>query len=142
MNHSMIDDTDYMILKHLQLNGTLSQKELGQLVHLTGQAVGARVRRLQDEGIIEGYTIRVNPDKLGQSVQSFVTLFMKSPNAHQQLQSYVMQNDAIMELHRVSGEGCYWMRVRVSNHQELSTLLDELLHYGNYKVSLSINQVK
>lgn len=48
----------------------------------------------------------------------------------------------IAELHRVSGEGCYWMRVRISTPAELNDILDELLRYGNYKLSLSISQVK
>ncbi|WP_442603163.1 Lrp/AsnC family transcriptional regulator [Paenibacillus sp. KN14-4R] len=142
MNHSTLDDVDFRILQHLQKDATLSHKEIGQLVHLTGQAVGARVRKLQENGIIEGYTLRVNPEKLGQVVHAFITMFLKSPTAHQKFQTFVLQHDSIIELHRVSGEGCYWMRVRMGTSSELNTLLDELLHYGNYKLSLSISQVK
>ncbi|GGA29684.1 hypothetical protein GCM10011384_19020 [Psychrobacillus lasiicapitis] len=52
-------------------------KELGQKIHMTGQAVGNRIRRLEDLGIIEQYTITINRIKLGQLVTAFVTVFEK-----------------------------------------------------------------
>lgn len=142
MNKQTIDEVDLHILRCLLKDATLSHKAIGQLVHLTGQAVGAHVRKLQDMGIIEGYTLRWNPGKIGQVVHAFVTVFIKSNTAHSSFQSFVQQNPKIVETHRVSGEGCYWMRVRASTPTELNSFLDELLNYGNYKVSLSIDQVK
>jgi len=140
--YQSIDETDLLILKYLIQDATQSHKAIGQLVHLTGQAVGARVRKLQDLGIIEGYTIHWNPSKIGQVIHAFITVFMKSGNAHHSFLAFVQQHEQIIETHRVSGEGCYWMRVRVRTPEELSLLLNELLQYGNYKVSLSIDHVK
>ncbi|MCJ8014547.1 Lrp/AsnC family transcriptional regulator [Paenibacillus sp. KQZ6P-2] len=141
MNYTL-DEVDLRILHHLLEDSTRSYKEIGELVHLTGQAVGGRVRKLQDAGVIEGYTLRWNPDKIGLPVHAFVTIFLKSNSAHQQFQSFVQEHEQVVEMHRVSGEGCYWMRVRVGSPLELNTLLDEILDYGNYKVSLSIGQIK
>jgi Lrp/AsnC family leucine-responsive transcriptional regulator len=142
LSNQMIDEVDLHILNYLLEDATQSYKAIGQLVHLTGQAVGARVRKLQDLGVITGHTLRWNPDKIGQVVHAFVTVFMKSNTAHQSFQSFVQQNDKVAETHRVSGEGCYWMRVRVGTPIELNVFLNELLKYGNYKVSLSISQLK
>ena len=142
MSPFTLDEVDLRILQYMIEDATRSHKEIGQLVHLTGQAVGARIRKLQDIGVVEGYTVRWNPEKLGQTVHAFITVFMKSSTAHQSFQAFVRQNEKVTELHRVSGEGCYWMRVRVGTPLELNAFLDELLHYGNYKVSLSIGQVK
>ncbi|MDB5056049.1 MAG: Lrp/AsnC family transcriptional regulator [Bacilli bacterium] len=142
MSNSAIDEIDLRILQYLINDATYSHKEIGQFVHLTGQAVGARVRKLQDIGVIEGYTLRWNPDKIGQAIHAFVTVFMKSNTAHQSFQVFAQQNKQVAETHRVSGEGCYWMRVRAGTPVELNAFLDELLQYGNYKVSLSIDQFK
>lgn len=142
MNHYALDEVDMRILEHLLQDSTRSYKEIGELVHLTGQAVGARVRKLQDAGVIEGYTLRWNPEKIGMSVHAFVTVFLHSGSAHQRFQSFVQQQEQVVEMHRVSGEGCYWMRMRVGSQEELSGLLDHLLEYGNYKLSLSIGQMK
>lgn len=61
----MLDHTDRRIIEELEKNGRISMKELGQLIHMTGQATANRVSKLAEEGIIEGYTIRLNQQKAG-----------------------------------------------------------------------------
>ncbi|TCN01234.1 Lrp/AsnC family leucine-responsive transcriptional regulator [Paenibacillus sp. BK033] len=137
-----IDDIDRQILSCLIADASQSHKSIGEQVHMTGQAVGARVRKLQDLGIIEGTTVNWNPEKIGLTVHAFVTVFLSSNTAHQTFQQFAGSSGQVVEIHRVSGEGCYWMRVRVGSQPELTGFLDELLAYGNYKVSLSIGQMK
>jgi len=142
MNDGSIDSVDLDILQLLIEDANRSHKEIGQSVHLTGQAVGARVRKLQDIGVIEGYTVRWNPEKLGQSAQALVTVFLTSHTAHQQFRTFVASSDEVVEAFRVSGEGCYWMRVRVGSPSALSVFLEQLLRFANYKVNLTIDQLK
>ncbi|WP_420798626.1 Lrp/AsnC family transcriptional regulator [Paenibacillus beijingensis] len=142
MSNGLLDEVDLRILQHLLEDASLSHKQIGELVHMTGQAVGARVRKLQDAGVIEGYTVRWNPDKLGLAVDALITVFMKSGGAHASFHSFVRQREQVAETLRVSGEGCYWMRVRVRSQEELNAFLDELTQFGNYKLSLSIGRVK
>ncbi|MGG6313337.1 Lrp/AsnC family transcriptional regulator [Paenibacillus macerans] len=139
---SELDEIDLRLLRILMEDAGLSFKEIGTRVHLTGQAVGARVRKLQDLGVIEGFTVRWNPERIGLAVHAFVTVFLNSGASHKRFQSFVAENDSIIEAHRVSGEGCYWMRMQVASPAALSELLDELLAIGNYKVSLSIERLK
>lgn len=49
----MLDDTDKKIIKELKQDGRMTMKELGERVHLTGQAAANRVLKLEEEGIIE-----------------------------------------------------------------------------------------
>jgi DNA-binding Lrp family transcriptional regulator len=56
----MLDKTDMHILDELSKNSRITMKELGEKVHLTGPATSARVAKLEDSGVIEGYTIKVN----------------------------------------------------------------------------------
>lgn len=142
LSNQTIDDLDIRILSYLLKDSNQSHKVIGQLVHLSGQAVGTRVQKLRDIGVIEGYTLRWNPEKIGLMVHAFITVFLKSNNAHQSFQLFVQQNDQVTETHRVSGEGCYWMRVHVRSILELNKLLDYILKYGNYKLSLSIGKIK
>lgn len=58
MNNQIIDEVDLRILRFLLEDATRPHKDIGQQVHLTGQAVGARVQKLKDIGVIEGYTLR------------------------------------------------------------------------------------
>ena len=142
LSNQTIDDLDIRILSYLLKDSNQSHKVIGQLVHLSGQAVGTRVQKLRDIGVIEGYTLRWNPEKIGLLVHAFITVFLKSNNAHQSFQLFVQQNDQVTETYRVSGEGCYWMRVHVLSILELNKFLDDILKYGNYKLSLSIGKIK
>ena len=56
----MLDQTDMNILKELSKNSRLTMKALGEKVHLTGQAVANRVLKLEEEGVIEAYTISID----------------------------------------------------------------------------------
>ncbi|RTE01757.1 Lrp/AsnC family transcriptional regulator [Paenibacillus whitsoniae] len=142
MQTPLFDDIDYRILRCLLQDAKQSFKKIGQQVHLTGQAVGARVRRLEDLGVIRGYTVNWDPDKLGLPVHAFIVVFVNSNSAHSAFLAYIAGSEPVQEAHRVSGEGCYWLRVRLAASTDLNVLLDELLAFGNYKVSLSIGQVK
>ncbi|WP_042166412.1 Lrp/AsnC family transcriptional regulator [Paenibacillus gorillae] len=141
-SHENIDEVDLRILNSLLEDATQSHKAIGELVHLTGQAVGARIRKLQDLGVIEGYTLRWNPEKLGLTISAFIIVFLQSPEAHQSLQKYIQRTEWITEAHRVSGEGCYWLRAQAASTEALTVFLDELLQYGNYKISISIDRLK
>ncbi|WP_405108062.1 Lrp/AsnC ligand binding domain-containing protein [Paenibacillus sp. FSL K6-1217] len=54
----------------------------------------------------------------------------------------IKDHESVTELYRISGEGCYWMRVRTVDQEALTAFLDELLKYGNYRVNLDMGQIK
>ncbi len=136
-----MDDIDFQILKILKENSRKPWKEIGESIHMTGQAVGNRIRRMEEEGIIEQYTIAVDERKLGKSIQAFITVFLKS-NQHLEFQKYLKGNPDIKEVHRISGEGCYIIQARLSDQLALNHTLDEILKYANYRVNISIGKIK
>ncbi|WP_422658417.1 Lrp/AsnC family transcriptional regulator [Paenibacillus sp. EC2-1] len=137
----ILDQTDFEILKLLSENSRIQWKELGQKIHLTGQAVGNRIRRLEDLGVIEQYTIAINRIRLGQVVTAFVTVFVQTTN-HQEFNRFFQAEEAISEVHRTSGDGCYLLKTHFSSNEELDTFLERLLKFGNYRVNLSIGRLK
>lgn len=136
-----MDEIDFQILELLKENSRKPWKEIGESIHMTGQAVGNRIRRMEEEGIIEQYTIAVNELKLGKSMQAFITVFLKS-NHHLELQKYLKGNPDIKEVHRISGEGCYIIKASISDQLALNHTLDEILKYANYRVNISIGKIK
>lgn len=137
----ILDQTDFEILKLLGENSRIQWKELGQKIHMTGQAVGNRIRRLEDLGIIDQYTIAINRIKLGQVVTAFVIVFIDTVD-HQKFKNFFQEEEAITEVHRISGEGCYLLKTHFASNEELDGFLGRLLKYGNYRVNLSIGQLK
>jgi Lrp/AsnC family transcriptional regulator, leucine-responsive regulatory protein len=136
-----MDEIDVQILEILKENSRKSWKEIGESIHMTGQAVGNRIRRMEDEGIIEQYTISVNELKLGKSIQVFIMVFLKS-NQHTEFQKYLKGNPDIKEVHRISGEGCYMIKASISDQLALNNTLDEILKFANYRVNISIGKIK
>lgn len=137
----MFDEADLQILALLRSNARMKWKEIGEQVHLTGQAVGNRIRRLEEAGVIEQYTITVSEAALGSSLTAFITVLMKSSD-HHAFQSFIQKERAIREAHRVSGDGCYLLRACAASLEELEALLDRVLIYGNYRLHLSIGKIK
>jgi Lrp/AsnC family leucine-responsive transcriptional regulator len=136
-----LDNTDYEIIKILQKNSRIQWREIGEQVHLSGQAVGSRIKRLEENGVIRSYTLQVNQEKLGKPLLAIVTVFMKSTN-HKGFINLITNEQIIEEAYRISGDGCYCLKIISSGQSELTDLLDRILQYGNYRVNLSMGQVK
>ncbi|MCT4571157.1 Lrp/AsnC family transcriptional regulator [Bacillus thuringiensis] len=100
----MLDDTDKKILEALLKNGRTSMKELGEKVHLTGQATSSRVIRLEEKGIIEGYTIKLNERKLGYYVHAFINIYTRSIQHSSYLSFVKTQHEYIIKNFKISGE--------------------------------------
>jgi Lrp/AsnC family leucine-responsive transcriptional regulator len=137
----MLDATDLQILKILEQDGRLQWKEIGERVHMTGQAVAMRIQKMVDDGVIEGFTVRVNPIKLGLGIVFYITVYMKS-NDHASFRQFIENRSEIVEAHRTSGGGCYLLKANVPDHQAMNELLDAILPFGNYGVSQSIQRLK
>ncbi len=137
----MIDQTDMEIIRLLSENSRMQWQDIGEKVHLTGQAVRNRISRLEKLGVIEGYTVRLDREKLGQCVTAYVTLFMKTTD-HAAFRKYIAENKLVTDAHRISGEGCYMFKVEVSDQQSLNEFLDDILIFGNYRLNLSIDKIK
>jgi Lrp/AsnC family leucine-responsive transcriptional regulator len=129
------------IIDLLIKNSRMQWREIGEQVHLTGQAVANRIRRMEESGLITGYTIDLDNSKLGKSITSFVTVYMKTTD-HPAFQEFVKENGMIIEADRISGDGCYLLKVQVASHEELTEILNALLKFGNYGVNLSIGRIK
>lgn len=138
---NMIDKTDMEILNLLMENSRMQLQEIGDKVHLTGQAVKNRINKMEKLNIIDGYTLKVNLKSIGKGLIAFITVFMKT-SSHSELKKYILSNLLIVEANRISGDGCYMLKAAVSDNKELTKLLDEILQYGNYKVNLCIENIK
>ncbi|AEP89596.1 HTH-type transcriptional regulator LrpA [Bacillus subtilis subsp. subtilis str. RO-NN-1] len=135
-----MDYTDMQILEELSQNSRITMKELGDKVHLTGQAAASRVAKLEDNGVIEGYTIKVNQVKLGYYIHALLNIYTKSTH-HQPYLSFIKtQKKYVMNNYKISGDGCYLLECRFPSNEALDQFLVELNKNVNYKLSIVINK--
>lgn len=137
----MVDEIDFKILNMLKENSKIKWKDIGSEIHMTGQAVGMRIRRLEEKGIIKSYTILIDELKISKQFTAFVTVIMKANN-HSAFQIFIKNDSSIVEAHRISGDGCYILKVKVESEERLNAFLDEVLKYGNYRLNISIGMIK
>jgi Lrp/AsnC family transcriptional regulator, leucine-responsive regulatory protein len=136
-----LDNIDFQILRLLTENSRIQWKELGEQIHMTGQAVGNRIKKLEESGVIKAYSLIVDEMKLGLTYTAFVIIYMKTAN-HESFKRFINDSNEIVEAHRVSGEGCYHLKIKVQTQDQLNLFLNKILDYGNYTLYLSIQEVK
>ncbi|ATH92517.1 Lrp/AsnC family transcriptional regulator [Bacillus glycinifermentans] len=137
----MLDHTDRRILEELSQNSRITMKELGGKVHLTGQAAASRVVKLEDNGVIEGYTIKVNEEKLGYPVHVMLNIYTKNTH-HQPYLSFIKtQDEYVINNYKISGDGCYLLECKFPSNETLDQFLIDLNRHVNYKLTVIINKL-
>jgi Lrp/AsnC family leucine-responsive transcriptional regulator len=121
----MIDGTDRTLLGLLSEDARQPYAELGQRVHLSAPAVHARVKKLEQTGAIRGYTIRVDPERLGKSVCAFIRILLTGGHCDRATAS-LQAFPEIEECHSVAGEDCILVKARTATPSELQELLEKI----------------
>lgn len=133
-----LDEVDWQILSILQTEARISFKQLGQRIGLTGTAIAERVRKLEDEGIIEGYTIKLNREKIGLPVMAFFKLRVNVEYC-QRLREIAIALPEIIEAYRVVGNEYYIMKVVLPSMHHLEALMEKFLQMGTVEVSIVLS---
>lgn len=126
----MMDTIDYKIIELLQTNGRISMKELGELVSLSSPAVSERVKRLEIDGIITGYTATINPEKLGLTIHAIINVSMLK-NSRKDFFELLEKCENIIECHHVTGRYSMTMTCMFRHVSELESLVYEIQQFGN-----------
>ncbi|NMP15388.1 leucine-responsive transcriptional regulator Lrp [Thalassotalea sp. Y01] len=124
-----LDRIDRNILKELQINGRLSNVELSKRVGLSPTPCLERVKKLETEGVITGYSANLDPKFLDAALLVFVeiTLTRTSSDVFEEFSNAVMKVDVIQECHLVSGNFDFLLKTRVSDMQAYRNLLGDTL---------------
>ncbi|MER2048280.1 MAG: Lrp/AsnC family transcriptional regulator [Solibacillus sp.] len=136
----MLDNTDLQILDELATNSRITMKQLGEKIHLSGPATSARVEKLENAGIIESYTIKVNQEKLGYPVHAVINIFTNSTYHQPYLTFLQEQKQYVVNNYKISGDSCYLLECRFLSNKVLNEFLESLNVHVNYKLSIVINK--
>jgi len=130
-----LDETDRRIIGELIEDGRVPLAELGRRVSLSPPAVAARVKRLEQAGVITGYRAELDPRKLGYQLTAIVRI---KPAAGQlpRIPGLAREIPQISECHRITGEDCFYLKLYLRSIDELGALLDRFLAYGETTTSI------
>lgn len=99
-----LDDLDLRILEHLQVDSSMTNQDLAQLVHASAPTCLRRVRRLVQEGIIQKQVAILDPEKVGQGLTAIIEITMDVQTAEHldAFESSLADDPAILQCYRVS----------------------------------------
>jgi Lrp/AsnC family leucine-responsive transcriptional regulator len=124
-----IDEISRKILRELQKDARMSFAELGRQVGLSPSATTERVRRLEDEGIIRGYRVDIDPRALGYGIMVF-TRMVCDGEKYKQFLAYIKTVDAIRECYHITGSDALIMKILANSIEELDGVVSKFLAYG------------
>lgn len=130
-----LDPTDLAIIEILQEEGRINITELGRRVGLSQPAVSERVKRLEERGVIAGYRAVVDLAVLGLGTTAIVRL----RTTHEHIRACLKQFSAmpeVIEVFRLTGEDCFFLKVIVPSPTELEGIVDALGRYGAVTTSV------
>lgn len=121
-----LDEIDLMLLELLQRHGRTSQHDLAAAVGLSSPAVGERVRKLEERGIIRNFTVVVDPRKVGLDVTAFIFVGINGSRFYPEFRERVMEHPEVLECHSVTGQGSHLLKIRTDSTSSLEGLLAEI----------------
>ncbi|RST17012.1 Lrp/AsnC family transcriptional regulator [Streptomyces sp. WAC05374] len=129
------DATDWRILAALQEQGRASFAELARTVSMSASAVTERVRRLEDAGVIAGYTAVVDPERLGLPILAFVRLRYPTGN-YKPFHHMLETTPEVLEAHHVTGDDCFVLKVAARSMRHLEEISAKVAVLGSVTTSV------
>ncbi|HOI29498.1 MAG TPA: Lrp/AsnC family transcriptional regulator [Melioribacteraceae bacterium] len=122
----MLDSLDLIILKKLQENGRTKRNELADAAGLSLPSLSERLRKLEENGIIEGYYTKLDRHKFNLDIMAFIVVIMDSSKNYEKLTDHVKKTPEILECHAILGEGSHIMKALVKDTKSLEQLLSKI----------------
>lgn len=122
-----MDALDTKALALLCQNGRISWADLAQQLNLSAPAAADRIRKLEEHGVIRGYTAMLDAGSLGHRMTAFVGITLGKSKHHKPFLRAVRKFPEILECHRVSGDDDYLLKVIVRDTAHLDTFLSRSL---------------
>lgn len=120
-----MDNNDSKVIKQLMEKGRSTWAELGTLLDLSAPAAADRVHKLEDSGIIKGYSALIDPDAIGCGLAALISVIIEQPEQRINLLRKVDELSEILECHHVAGDVDYILKVRCTGTRDLERLVSK-----------------
>lgn len=130
-----MDKIDKELLRLLTENARKPLNQLAQKVFLSSPAVASRIEKLEREGVIQGYTAKVDYLKLGYPITAFINLEVQ-PQQKQSFYPFIAACPNVLECDCITGRYSMLIKVAFPSTQELDTFVGQLQTYGNTETQI------
>ncbi len=118
-----MDKVDLQILQILQKKARVPNVEVARKIGMAPSAVLERIKKLEAQGIIEGYEVRLNPEMFNCSMVVFIRIKVSAPAKLEKIGKSLSKIEQVQEVHYLAGDDCLMLKLRVSENNELEHIL-------------------
>lgn len=124
-----LDSTDKRILELLQENGRMPVKEIAAKLSLSTTPIFERIKKLEKKGIIEHYTVILNPQKLGKKLHAFAHISLKNHDKQlvKEFVDKIVDIPEVMECHYSTGSADFIIKILVEDMEKYKEFVIEKL---------------
>lgn len=148
IDRAELDRFDHAILRELSMEGRISATELGRRIGLSKSPTQARMKRLEDGGVITGYRANLDPIRMGQAHVAFVEVRLSDTReaALQAFNKAVLAVPEVEQAHMIASRFDYLLKVRTTDIQDYRRVLAErisaLPHVASTSTYVAMEAVK
>ncbi len=125
----ILDDYGRKLLAELQQDVRTSFADLGRRIGLSASPTAERLRRMEDAGIIRGYSVDIDREALGLPILAIIRMTCDGPRYHPFLK-FIKDLPEVRECHHVTGGDAFFLQVTAASIAELERVIERLLPYG------------
>ena len=130
-----LDKVDARILAAFIDNARISLADLSRTVGLSSPSVSERIKRLEESGVIKGYTVKIDPAALGLPLSAWLRI-RPIPGRLRKVAEILRALPEVVECDRITGEDCFVARAHVQSVEDLEALIDEIIPYAMTNTSI------
>lgn len=142
----MIDDISLQILKILQQKARIPNVEVARQVDMAPSAVLERIRKLEKQGIIDGYEVILNPRMFRRNLVAFIHAHISESSCAAEVGKELTCIPEIQEVHFITGKDCFLIKARVSDTAELEHIITKKISPITYitktETSIALSTLK
>ncbi|HEV2443148.1 MAG TPA: Lrp/AsnC family transcriptional regulator [Steroidobacteraceae bacterium] len=131
----LLDSRNVQILALLQSDPRMSVSELARRVGMSAPAARERIQRMEEAGVVRGCRLEIDPAALGYPIAAFIRV-RPMPGKLPKIAELAASLPQVVECHRITGEDCFILKVRLDSLDNLDLILDQFLNYGQTTTSI------
>ncbi|MEM6255771.1 MAG: Lrp/AsnC family transcriptional regulator [Cyanobacteria bacterium P01_D01_bin.156] len=135
LRKTKLDPIDIQLIHALTRDSRTSIAELARLLSMSAPSISERVQRLEESGIIERFTVEIEPKLLGYSLGFYIRI-RPFPGQQPHVIALITEIEQIVECDRITGDDCFIAKVFVKSASDLEKILDQLIPYAQTNTSM------
>jgi len=135
MQKVKLDSVDVQLLYSLETDARISIADLARSLNMSAPSVSERLRRLEESGVIQGFTVEVDPKMLGYSLAFYIRI-RPIPGKLSKVVSLIAEIEEIVECDRITGDDCFIAKAYLRSTDELERIINQLIPYSQTNTSM------